>query len=90
MGGVGGLPWRPSMRSNPSPAEEHAKVEVDVEREVDALEEDGLYEKCIDNYDEEDCLGGWKDGSIWSWVQTIRLGVVECASLAVGSALAPP
>ena len=33
-------------------------------------------------------LVGWKDGSIWSWVQTIR--VVECVSLDVDSALAPP
>ena len=33
-------------------------------------------------------LAAWKGGSIWSWTQTIR--VVECASLAVDSALVPP
>jgi len=33
-------------------------------------------------------LVGWKDDSIWSRVQMIR--VVECASLDVNSALAPP
>jgi len=41
MGGVGGLPWRPSVQSNPEPAEEDAKVEVDIEGRVDTLEEDG-------------------------------------------------
>src|SRR5712691_6134735 len=53
-GRVGGLPWRPSVRSNPEPAKEDATLEVD---EVDALEEDG-YEKRVDDDGEEGCLGG--------------------------------